>query len=86
MRDSDAMKINAFKCPSCTALVFSRTRHDYRWCPCETIAVDGGLEYSRVVYKDNIPESILLELDVTKEQLYEDWNTKQDKFGIVVSS
>ncbi|MEC7405015.1 MAG: hypothetical protein VX611_00590, partial [Bacteroidota bacterium] len=68
------MKVNAFKCPKCAAVVFSRTRHDYRWCPCKTIAVDGGLEYSRVVYDSVLQENVMLEVDQTKEQLYDDWN------------
>jgi len=80
------MKVNAFECPKCAAIVFSRTRHDYRWCPCKTIAVDGGLEYSRVVYKDKFPESREIEVDASKEQLYEDWNHHSDKFGIIVSA
>ena len=79
------MKVNAFKCPKCAAIVFSRTRHDYRWCPCKTIAVDGGLEYSRVVYDSVLPENVTLEVDQTKEQLYDDWNSKQDKFGIILA-
>ena len=78
------MKINAFECPKCSALVFSRTRHDYRWCPCKEIAVDGGLEYSRVVYKGNFPESKEVVVDASKEQLYEDWSGHHDKFGIIL--
>ena len=80
------MKLNAFECPKCSAVVFSRTRHDYRRCPCGTIAVDGGLEYTRVVWKDVLPESHKIEVDATREQLYDDWNKRSDKFGIVLSS
>ena len=78
------MKIEAFKCPKCSAVVYSRTRHDYRWCPCKTIAVDGGLDYSRVVYKDTFPEGVELNLDLTVEQLYNDWNKRVDKHGIIL--
>ena len=59
------MKVNAFKCPKCAAIVFSRTRHDYRWCACKRIAVDGGLESSRVVYESVLPENVTLEVDQT---------------------
>ena len=78
------MKIQAFKCPKCSAVVFSRTRHDYRWCPCKAIAVDGGLDYARVVYKDEFPETVELNLDVTPDQLYDDWNKRQDVYGIIL--
>lgn len=77
------MKINAYRCPKCGSTVYSRSRHDYRWCPCETIAVDGGLDYTRVVYDDTIPERVELELDVTREELYSDWNKRTDKWGLV---
>ena len=80
------MKVDAFECPKCSAVIFSRTRHDYRWCPCKTIAVDGGLDYSRVVYKEKLPESVELDVDVSKEQLYDDWNKRADKYGIILSS
>jgi len=78
------MKVTAFKCPTCSSIIFSRTRHDYRWCPCRTIAVDGGLDYARVVYNDTIPESVSLTVIASKEQLYDDWNKRVDKFGIVL--
>lgn len=79
------MKINAYQCPKCLAAVYSRTRHDYRWCPCHTIAVDGGLDYTRVVYSDCIPEHYQLDLDVTAAQLHEDWSRRTDKYGIVTA-
>jgi len=78
------MKVQAFKCPKCSAVVFSRTRHDYRWCPCKTIAVDGGLDYSRVVYTESFPETVELNLDLTPDQLYDDWNKRTDKHGIIL--
>jgi len=78
------MKIQAFKCPKCSALVYSRTRHDYRRCPCKAIAVDGGLDYSRVVYKETFPDAVEIQVDATPEQLYEDWNRRNDKHGIIL--
>lgn len=78
------MKIKVYTCPRCLTSVYSRTRHDYRWCPCNTIAVDGGLEYTRVVWKDTLPESHDIEVDATREQLYDDWNSRQDKYGIIL--
>ena len=80
------MEVNAFECPKCSSLIFSRTRHDYRWCPCKTIAVDGGLEYSRVVYQGKMPESKKINVPASKDQLYEDWNKHHDKFGIIVAA
>lgn len=40
---------NAVLCHVCGDLVSSRHRHDFRFCYCGNIAVDGGLEYIRRV-------------------------------------
>lgn len=76
------MKINGIKCPVCKTVLFSRARHDFRQCDCinETF-VDGGFDYLRYGYKDLPPTSIEIELDVTKEELYHDWNHYEDKYG-----
>lgn len=48
---------NAAQCLKCNDIVESVHRHDFRWCKCGAIAVDGGKEYRRRVgdldaYKD----------------------------------
>jgi tRNA(Ile2) C34 agmatinyltransferase TiaS len=40
---------NRVRCLACGQTVESLSRHDFRWCPCGTIAVDGGSEYLRRV-------------------------------------
>jgi len=37
--------INAAECPQCGEVVRSRNRHDFRYCQCGTLAVDGGSFY-----------------------------------------
>lgn len=37
--------INAARCRTCGEVVRSRNRHDFRWCGCGAIAVDGGSWY-----------------------------------------
>lgn len=39
---------SAIKCLKCGDVVVSRHRHDFRWCKCETVAIDGGRDYTRV--------------------------------------
>jgi tRNA(Ile2) C34 agmatinyltransferase TiaS len=43
------MKIirNSVKCHKCNEEIESKHRHDFRWCKCQNIAVDGGKEYLR---------------------------------------
>jgi hypothetical protein len=38
---------NAVQCAQCDDVVVSTHRHDFRYCKCGAIAVDGGLEYTR---------------------------------------
>lgn len=38
---------NAARCINCNTIIESKHVHDFRWCQCKTIFVDGGLEYAR---------------------------------------
>jgi tRNA(Ile2) C34 agmatinyltransferase TiaS len=40
---------NALRCGKCGDEIESKHRHDFKWCKCGAIAVDGGLEYLRRV-------------------------------------
>jgi hypothetical protein len=79
------MKISAIECPKCEAIIYSRARHDFRYCPCGDVAVDGGFDYKKVSYHDARPRHIWVEVpEVTKNDLYQDWNKCKDKFGIIL--
>lgn len=36
---------NSVKCLKCLDVIESKHRHDFVWCKCKSIAVDGGKEY-----------------------------------------
>ena len=74
-------KVLALVCPSCKEIIYSRARHDFNSCTCGEISVDGGLEYTRILFKEKKPAQIEIEVDATVKQLYNDWNTGKDKFG-----
>lgn len=38
---------NAVRCRKCGDIIESTSRHDFKWCACGTVAVDGGLDYLR---------------------------------------
>lgn len=44
---------NAIKCNHCGDVIESKNVHDFKWCSCETVFVDGGLEYARRGYKNS---------------------------------
>lgn len=42
-----AIKRNAAKCLKCNSTIESMHVHDFRYCKCQSIFVDGGKEYIR---------------------------------------
>ena len=77
------MKIIALECPKCKDVIFSRATHDFRRCSCEEISIDGGFDYMRIGYKTKSPKTVIIDVKSTKTKLYQDWNLRRDKFGIV---
>lgn len=43
---------NAAKCLLCGDVIESTHRHDFKWCCCRNLAVDGGLDYCKRLIKD----------------------------------
>lgn len=50
MTDVKKTTVSGICCPRCLSHVWSRHRHDMRYCPCEYSFVDGGRDYTRVGY------------------------------------
>lgn len=40
---------NQVRCLKCHDEIYSAHRHDFKWCSCGNIAVDGGMDYLRRV-------------------------------------
>lgn len=40
------------KCPRCGQKIWSRHRHDFRYCDCKYSFIDGGRDYMRVGWGD----------------------------------
>ena len=41
--------VNKIQCKKCKDIIESKYVHDFKWCVCRNIAVDGSLEYLRRV-------------------------------------
>lgn len=39
---------NAIRCKKCGDVIESKHRHDFKWCKCRSVFVDGGLDYQRI--------------------------------------
>ena len=46
---------NSAKCLGCGDEIESKHRHDFKWCKCGSLAVDGGKDYTRRVYDPKVP-------------------------------
>lgn len=44
---------NAIQCVNCKDIIESRYTHDFKWCKCSTVAVDGGLSYTKRSFKNS---------------------------------
>lgn len=62
--------VNKIQCNKCKDIIESKNLHDFKWCSCKSIAVDGGLEYLRRV--GNLEDIIeLSEFENKQEETYE---------------
>lgn len=81
------IEVSAITCPNCGDIIFSRTRHDHHSCSCGSVSIDGGFDYMRIHFTQEVnPEHIkhlTLELDITKQDLFNDWNSSTDKYGVI---
>lgn len=67
-RTREVVVVNKAQCKLCGDVVESVHRHDFKWCKCGEIAVDGGKAYIKRVAKDL---SNIIELSETYEEEYE---------------
>lgn len=60
---------SAIKCTHCGDVIESKHTHDFKWCKCGTVYIDGGLSYTRVGFKNSTDDFIDMREweDVNKE-------------------
>ncbi len=47
------IKVNRIKCNRCGDIIESTHRHDFKYCQCGTVAVDGGTNYLRRAFRNS---------------------------------
>lgn len=58
----EIIKKNQIRCKSCKTVISSTYRHDFKWCKCGKVAVDGGTDYlKRVGELEDIEELSVVE-------------------------
>lgn len=60
---------NKIKCKHCGDIIESKYTHDFKWCKCKSVAVDGGTDYLKRCFKTD-PEDDYEELS--------EWEGKDD--------
>ena len=78
--------VNAIECPKCGYIIYSRARHDFRECACGSCHIDGGFDYMKAGAPTEMIDHIKshkLTLPITRDELYDDWNHNEDKYGSV---
>lgn len=75
--------VTAVECASCLDVIYSRANHDFRRCSCGATFVDGGPGVGRYGFKGIEPRKLVLEVLGTKKDLYDDWNHRGDKYGLL---
>jgi len=78
-------RVNTVQCRLCPDEIYSRARHDFRYCTCGNTTVDGGAHYLKFSWSaGDKPEIRLRYVKATARELYDDWNQRTDKFGLIV--
>lgn len=67
-RMREVVVTNKAQCKLCGDVIESKHRHDFKWCKCGEIAVDGGKSYIKRAAK-NLDS--IIELSETYEEAYE---------------
>lgn len=77
------MIVMAVVCPLCGDTIYSRARHDFHFCYCGNLFVDGGQEYLRfgAIVDINKIKQLTTEINCDKKQLYDDWNKDINNYG-----
>lgn len=84
--DSQVTRVFTAKCPKCGDTVYSRYVEDTRWCRCKYLYVTGGTDYFETGFRGVDQEDVGLgeaRLLVSQDELYDDWKTGEDKYGIL---
>jgi len=83
------INIRVVKCKQCSSVITSRANHDFNTCKCGQLSVDGGYFnkdtntqcITRIIgsfQQEHL--SIIPDIPVTPEQLYNDWNKGINEF------
>ncbi|MBR1417014.1 MAG: hypothetical protein IJ572_04280 [Bacilli bacterium] len=59
--------VNKIKCKKCGDIIESTHRHDFKFCKCGAVAVDGGKDYLRRLGNEDDYEELFEAIEVEEE-------------------
>lgn len=79
------VKVTCVTCPKCGDTIYSRARHDYRSCSCDSVFIDGGFDYVRMGWHPELGEEPKVFnkfiMNCSRKDMYNDWNFNINKYG-----
>mgnify|MGYP001241826894 CR=1 FL=1 len=81
---------NELECKKCGDIIYSCNRHDFKYCKCGSIAVDGGMDYLRRVgnVTDFVDRSMHMDVDALsdcKDAIRWAKDTGRNELGTILS-
>ena len=80
------MLVRAIHCEECNTTVYSRASEDLRECKCGRVRVYGGFlnhfKYE-IIDKKTKYKTLKMNIQATPNDLYDDYETMEDKFGLI---
>lgn len=43
----------AAHCKKCDEVIYSKYRHDFHYCSCDSVSIDGGRDYLKILHEDD---------------------------------
>jgi len=82
------IKWEGIQCKKCGDIIYSRARHDMRFCSCGAVSVDGGRFYCHVSGKSEDVRRIIINFKsqgrkggYIRRLLFVDWGAKINEYG-----
>jgi hypothetical protein len=79
---------NSIRCRKCGDVIYSASRHDFKYCSCKSVAVDGGMDYLKRSGDIDLVEELSIILDdklveeMVKQVVWAN-QTGRNEFGLV---
>ena len=84
MKNKVSTEVTYITCPKCKEMIYSRARHDFRWCSCKSVAIDGGFDYMKISWMGDCGANMTSGKHIvqhSKQEIIDDWRYGRDKLG-----